>query len=316
MSALPHVLHEDLPPAPYDESGILELSPSEAQALAASLPYSVRFSLRDRITPLQQAYLDIHGFVVFDRVASVDEVERIKLEAQRVQEQLLSEGRRSVFGVPVWIGRGPEGEPFLQRLAFTSVFSDFIHDFVRDARFEPVRTLIGEDARIGDREKDGVVLNRYVRTPGSLRPGLGWHTDALRDLFYNWKVPGPMLNVGLHMDRIRPEDGGLRILPGTHRDGFAKMAFRKPYFVWHRPDAREVAVETWPGDLTVHDGRTWHRVQASPHTGARSMRTSMYVPYVCDAYQPKDEHSKPMLYMRLFDAAMRAKGLAFRVRNR
>ena len=44
----------------------------------------------------------------------------------------------------------------------------------------------------------------------------------------------------------------------------------------------------------------WHRVKASPHTGRRSVRHSMYVPYVVDAYQPKDERSKPLAYHRLF----------------
>jgi hypothetical protein len=31
-------------------------------------------------------------------------------------------------------------------------------------------------------QKDGVVFNRYVRSEGSLRPNLAWHTDALRDV--------------------------------------------------------------------------------------------------------------------------------------
>lgn len=30
----------------------------------------------------------------------------------------------------------------------------------------------------------------------------------------------------------------------------------------------------------------------------------MYVPYVCDAYAPKDENSKPPLYHQLFDARL------------
>ena len=38
------------------------------------------------------------------------------------------------------------------------------------------------------------------------------------------------------------------------------MMFRKPYFISHKPHKHEVAVETLPGDMTVHDGRLWHRV--------------------------------------------------------
>jgi len=108
-----------------------------------------------------------------------------------------------------------------------------------------------------------------------------------------------MLNIGLHFERITKDDGGLRLIPGSHEQGFFSMAFRKLYFLSHAPDAQEIAVETEPGDLTVHDGRLWHRVQASPHTGARSLRHSMYVPYLTDAFQPKGEGSRTPLYHHL-----------------
>jgi hypothetical protein len=85
------------------------------------------------------------------------------------------------------------------------------------------------------------------------------------------------------------------------------MCFAKPYFVSHRPDPHEIAVETEPGDLTVHDGRLWHRVEASPHTGPRSLRRSMYVPYLTDAYQPKSDASRTPLYHYLGRAARAVK---------
>jgi hypothetical protein len=297
----------DTPPPPVDESHWLELSEEQARECAAGLPFSSRFQLRDRVTPVQRAFLDIHGFLVFGQVATETEVQRLLSEAQSVQQRLLDEKRDMVFGVPVWMGTDPDGQPFLQRLAFTSEFSEYIREFVRDPRFEPVRLLVGPEARVGDREKDGVVLNRYLNSTGSLRPGVGWHTDGLRDVFYNWRLPGPQLNVGLHLTRCRPEDGGLRILPGTQHQGLLPLLLRKPYFVSHRPDPKEIAVETWRGDLTVHDGRTWHRVEPNPQQGWPSLRVSMYVPYVTDSYQPKSEDSKPLLYMRLFDLAMRLK---------
>ncbi|MFN7143048.1 MAG: phytanoyl-CoA dioxygenase family protein [Myxococcota bacterium] len=297
----------DVPPAPLDESALLALSDAEAAVHAARLPLGTRFRLRAEITPVQAAFLARHGFIVFDRVASDAEVDGILAEVDRVEAELLAAGKTKVYGVPVWFGLDPDGRDFLYRMGFTSVYSPYLARFVRDDRFEPVRRLIGEDARIGDREKDGVVFNRYVKAEGSLRPNLAWHTDALRDVFYNRKMPGPMLNVGLHFDRIRPEDGGLRVLPGTHTQGVWSTLFSKIHFVTQAPDRREVAVETWPGDLTVHDGRMWHRVEASPKTGWASLRRSMYVPYVCDSYQPKSEESATPAYMRLFDAIMRMK---------
>ena len=276
-------------------------------AAARALPLSARFRLGPELTPVQRAFLDRHGFLVFDRVASEAELDAMLADIAAAQARLIAEGQTTLNGVPVWVGWDPDGAPTVYRMGFTSEVAPAVARFVTDPRFEPIRRLIGEDARVGVREKDGVVFNRYVRAPGSLRPTLAWHTDALRDVFYNRRMPGPMLNVGLHFDRVRAEDGGLRVLPGTHTQGVWSTLFRKVHFVTERADPREVAVETWPGDLTVHDGRMWHRVAASPKTGWESQRRSMYVPYVVDAWQPKDARSGTPLYLRVFDLVMRAR---------
>ncbi len=281
-----------------DARNAADLPAEEVERLAAALPLASRFGLGEALTPLQRAFLTRNGFIVFGNVARRDELLAIDAEVQRIQERWLAEERRKVYGIPLFVGRDPEGSPFVQRFAFTSMFSDVVRAFVRDRRFDPVRALIGDDTRVGDQEKDGVVFNRNLNVPGSAYPRLGWHTDGLRDLFYLRK-PGPMLNVGLHFDRVTAADGGLRIIPGTHQQSFWGMCFHKPYFVAHAPDPREVAVETYPGDLTVHDGRTWHRVEASPHTGWASLRRTMYVPYLTDAYQPKGEDSPTPLYHHL-----------------
>ncbi|MGE0706978.1 MAG: phytanoyl-CoA dioxygenase family protein [Planctomycetota bacterium] len=268
---------------------------SPAAEEAAHLPLTTRFELGREITPVQRAFLERNGFLVFSQVARAEEIERIDAEVRAVQERWLAEGRKKVYGIPLFVGSDPEGQPFIQRFAFTSMFSDYIRAFVRDERFFPVRSLIGAETRVGDEEKDGVVFNRNLNVAGSAYPRLGWHTDGLRELFY-LRVPGPMLNVGLHLDRVRAEEGGLRLIPGSHTQGFLNMAFAKPYFVSHRPDPREIAVETEPGDLTVHDGRTWHRVEASPRTGWSSLRRTMYVPYLTDSYSPKSEESPTPAY--------------------
>jgi hypothetical protein len=254
-----------------------------------------RVSLGAAIPPTQAAFLAHYGFLHFERVATEDEVAMLAGEFERIESQWIAEGRRSVYGIPLFFGRGAGGRPLLQRVAFASAFSERIHAFVRDARFEPIRTLVANGARVGDREKDGVVINRYLNLPGSAYPRLGWHTDGLRDLFYG-RMPQRMLNVGLHFDACPADNGGLRILPGSHTQGFWSMAFRKPYFVWHRPDPREICVETQPGDLTVHDGRLWHRVAQSERVGPASLRRSMYVPYLTGPYEPKSDASGTPAY--------------------
>jgi hypothetical protein len=260
-------------------------------------PLGTRFRLGAEVTPEQAGFLDAHGYLHYESVATPDEVAMIGDEMQRIEQQWLDEGRRKVFGIPLFFGRAMDegGRPMLQRLAFASMFSAKIRDFVRDSRFEPIRRLVGEDARVGDDEKDGVVLNRYLNLPGSIYPRLGWHTDGLRDLFYG-RMPQRMLNIGLHLDACDAANGGLRLIPGSHTQGFWSMCFHKAYFVSHAPDPDEICVETGPGDLTVHDGRLWHRVARSTRTGPASLRRSMYVPYLTGPYEPKSEASPTPLY--------------------
>ncbi|MGD0526968.1 MAG: phytanoyl-CoA dioxygenase family protein [Polyangiaceae bacterium] len=280
---------------------------SERHAAGALPPVGTRFTLGRTITDVQRRFLDRHGFLVFAKVATVAEVGTIGDELDRIERDWIATDRKTVNGIPLFWGRN-EGRPYLQRFPFTSTFSEPIHDLVRDPRFAPIRDLVGAGARIGDREKDGVVVNRYVNVAGSVHPRLGWHTDGLRDLFY-LRMPKPMLNIGLHLDRCPADNGGLRLIPGSHTQGFFSMCFRKPYFVSHKPDPAEIAVETEPGDLTVHDGRLWHRVAVSTRTGPASLRRSMYVPYLTDPYEPKSEASKTPLYHHLGAALRKLRSL-------
>jgi ectoine hydroxylase-related dioxygenase (phytanoyl-CoA dioxygenase family) len=271
---------------------------SVVERVVDQLPLDARFDLVQHITPVQQEFFDRHGYMVFNQVAKTDEVEMILGEIDRIQETWIGEDRTHVHGIPLFVGRDPDGQPFIQRFTFTSMFSASLRAFVLDDRFEPVRQMVGADARVGHDEMDGVVFNRYVKSTGSAYPKLGWHTDGLRDIAYLRK-PEQMFNVGMHFDRITEADGGLRILPGSHKQGMWDMCFRKLYFVDHRPDPAEVMVETWPGDLTVHDGRTWHRVQGSNKDGWQSLRRSMYVPYQMGEAIRRTDDSPTPIYHRL-----------------
>lgn len=262
-----------------------------------SLPIDTRFQLGEQITPVQEAFFEEHGFLHFEGVLNVEEVRGIKDELSAVEAQWIETGRTHVHGIPIFYGRRASGRPFVQRFAFTSLFSEGISTIVNDVRFKALLPLVGEDARIGEAEKDGVVVNRYINEKGSIYKRLGWHTDGLRDLFC-LRMPKRMLNVGLHLDEVGEEKGGLRLLPGTHLQGFFSMCFRKLYFLWHRRDPKEICVLTQPGDLTVHDGRLWHRVARAKMKGEESLRHSIYVPYLTGPVEPKGPESKTPGYHR------------------
>jgi hypothetical protein len=124
--------------------------------MGAGPPLSTRFRLGPEITAEQAAFLDDHGFLVFGRVASADEIAALDASLRRIERLWLDEKRRFVNGVPVFWGT-IDGKPTVQRFAFCSLFSQTIREFVHDPRFEPIRRMIGERARVGDEEQDGVV---------------------------------------------------------------------------------------------------------------------------------------------------------------
>ena len=274
---------------------------------AATLPLDTRFDLNDGLTDVHRAFLAQHGFLVFGGVYSDTEVANMNLDIDRLRDEWVRENRTSVNGIPLFIGKGPGAEPLIQRMPFTSCFSTVVRDMIRDRRLEPIKTLIGSEVRIGDQEKDGCVVNTYLNVEGSVYPRLGWHTDGLRDVFYLRK-PKQMLNVGIHLSDCPLENGGLRLIPGSHEQSMFAMAFRKISFLDHRPDRNEIAVQTQKGDLTIHDGRLWHRVAQSNRVGPESFRRSMYVPYLTDEYDPKDTESATPLYHRLGQVLRRLRG--------
>lgn len=257
------------------------------------------FHFEGTITEQQLQYFRKHGIIQFRNFVDRETVARFIRETEQVQRQLLSYDIRKVNGIPLKFGQDVNGDPLIQRIAFASQYSPVLSNFLKDSRVRQLTRLLAPyDGRIGENEKDGLVVNHYVNTTESQFKQLGWHTDSPRDLFLGSRIM-PMLNVGLHLDDCPLENGGLRVLPGTHKQGLFRLLFRKKYFIDNNPDKKEVGFNIAAGDLTIHDGRLWHRVQQSPFTGEKSRRRVMYIPIITGAYQPKHANSPTPFYHKL-----------------
>ena len=268
-----------------------------------SPPPPTKFTLRGPLDAEQRDFLDTYGYIHFARFAAPAEIEMIRAELGRIEAAWIAEERRTVNGIPIRYGTRPDGSRYVNRFAFTSLFSPRLREFLADERWEAVRAACGEKFRLGQQEKDGVVVNQFMNQPGSRYKRLGWHVDALRDLFYG-RLPQPMLNVGLYLDDSYRDKGALRILPGSHKQSLWQMLFGKLHFLDHRDDPREIILEADAGDLTFHDGRTWHRVGKAQTTGLASLRRTMYLPFLTGPFEPKNEASPTPLYHR-FSRALR-----------
>lgn len=256
-----------------------------------------KFTLGNKITAEQQDFFDQHGFIHFSNFIKKETIDDIIRASGEVQKDWIDNNRIKVNGIPVKYGKDLDGSPIVQRFAFINQHHGLFSELTRDPRFDILLDLIGPGARLGTEEKDGMVFNHYVNSTESKFTQMGWHTDGLRDIFHGQRL-NPMLNAGIHLDNLKPENGGLRILPGTHQQSLYQMLFRKKYFLDNKADANEIAVIPAAGDLTIHDGRLWHRVAQSTVTGEESRRRVIYIPIIAGKYEPKHENSPTAFYQR------------------
>jgi hypothetical protein len=284
--------------APCDGSG---MHATRTVAGTAELPaanariHMPDFTLGERLTAEQREFLDTHGFIRFKGFADAATVEGLRAEHEEIDRRLIAEGRTALFGVPFIRGTRKDGSVYIQRMPFSSLFGPKLHTFLQDPRFKAILEVAGDDFRIGEQERDGLVINHFRHEEGSKYKRLGWHTDSLRDLAYLEK-PRKYLNVGFYLDDSPVTKGGVRLLPGTHNQGIFSMLTRKAHFLQYEPDPGEYAIEAKAGDLTIHDGRIWHRVAQATVTGDASQRRVMYLPLMNGPEKPKNEKSRTPYY--------------------
>lgn len=241
------------------------------------------------------AFFEEFGFIHFRQFFSEEQIAGALNAIADIEKEWLHASIEKVNGIPIKYGKDENAHPIVQRFAFASLHSEYLHQMLADPYVQSLKKLLGDDTRIAENEKDGLVINHYINTGESAYTKLGWHTDGLRDLFTQFKL-NPMLNVGIYLDNSPKEKGGLRIIPGSHKQGWYDMFFRKKYFVDNMPDPDEFIIEAEAGDLTVHSGRLWHRVALATVQGAASKRRVMYFPIIRGKYQPKTHRSPTPIY--------------------
>lgn len=254
------------------------------------------FTMGDTIMAEQLDFFNKNGYIVFKNFLKKETVNLFLSEMKRVEAAWVEQGIEKINGIPVKYGKDENGKTIVQRFCFLSQHSNVLHELLQSPQIQAfTQFLYPYEGRVAEDEKDGLVLNNYLRTPESKFTHMGWHTDSPRDLFMGHRIM-PMLNVGIHLDDCPFSNGGLRIIPGTHKQGFLKLMFGKKYYIDKDADPLEVGFNIEAGDLTIHDGRIWHRVEQSPFTGEKSRRRVMYVPIVTGKYMPKTKKSKTPFY--------------------
>jgi len=264
-----------------------------------------KFQLGETVTKAEIDFFDKYGFIHYTNFITRERAEKVSSAIDEKQKEIIAKGIKKINGIPIKFGEDENSEPIIQRFPYTSQMVPEVAKLYDDARLQNLKELIpdaGYPRRIGLNEKDGVVANHYVNTGNSNYKQLGWHTDVARD-FLLGKGMYPMLNVGIYLTDSNPENGGLRTLPGTHKQNGFQTMFKKLQVLNTKEDPNEVSMEAEAGDLCVHDGRLWHRVAMSPHVGKKSHRRVMYVSMLSGPADERNEKSKTPFYLRFLRLA-------------
>ncbi len=245
------------------------------------------------LSDADRAHLAQHGWLRVRGVLDAAEIAALRQALDAAVQGLRDEGRETVLGLPL-LFTDLGGERTIGRLAYASHYVPLVAELVHDQRFDPLRRLVAPEAVLAERCRMGVIFNDLRGIPGGTSH-MGWHTDGHKQLFRGrWPVQN--LQMCLHLDDAPAALGGVRVLPGTHTQGLWGLLFGKLLFVDKRPDRREVALEAGAGDVTIYDGRLWHRTDPGSVTGSR--RRQLWLKYLAAPEPDRTEQSPASLFLK------------------
>jgi hypothetical protein len=157
-----------------------------------------------------------------------------------------------------------DGEPFAHYVCEITTVSDrareaVMHPTVVDA----VTHLLGPQRWLLEDDRFGVVYQDARPGDGSAYSRIGWHSDAQSGPNLDW---WPSVAFTVHLDATSPQNGFLRVVPGSHRGGTESMppGFEKV--------PGEVAVYCERGDVLLHHSDLWHSAARATDDGPGGVR--------------------------------------------
>lgn len=223
----------------------------------APLDLRRRFRPDDDVEEMRH-YLATAGYLHVAGVFSAEEVERWGREVEHARSM-------TTPGDPFsWWSVNAAGDEVLTRINYLGRHSTVLQDLSHDERLTAFARLAGDDLRVCDDRLDGPMV--FVKHAAVVKGNgdLAWHVD---DGIGGHPVMCPLLQLGVQLDRADAANGQLLVLAGSHR-------YAKHWLAWgEEGDLPVVALDTEPGDLTVHHGDTMHTTPppTAPDAGRRAL---------------------------------------------
>jgi len=197
--------------------------------------------------------LDRDGFVVVRRFLPEEELARLRQELDRYIWTVVP---TLADGDAFFEDRSkPETLKQMQRMGCDAFFAAY----VKNSRWQELAEgLLGERAAAEQPE--------WFSKP----PGTNHVTPPHQDNFYFCLTPPQVITIWLALDPVDAENGCLRYVRGSHKQGYRNHARSKILgfsqgITDYTPDdfTREVAILLQPGDAVAHYGMTIHRADAN-----------------------------------------------------
>lgn len=216
------------------------------------------FALTDPTAALRH-FLHQTGYLLVRGAFARDEVARLTEVVERFQATARPGDGRS------WWARREDGNDVLCRLIYLGLVAPEIAALSDDPRLVGLAALAGVPLRPVHDRSDGHSL--VIKNAGVVEglSDLPWHRDCGLG---GHPVTCPAINIGLQLDAASARRGRLLFVPGSWRASC------------HRTDlsrAPVVAIDTEPGDCTVHFGDVLHA--APPPEAGGPGRRALYVTF-------------------------------------
>lgn len=239
---------------------IVEGRPIYDPAAVAPLPLDRTFTLDDDPDDLARQLQEL-GFLHVRGVFSPDEIAEVSAEVDRLRARATPDDRRS------WWARTAGGDDVCCRLIYSSLHSATLGRLAGDERLHRLASASGQRLVPAVDRLDGVSV--VIKNPAVVEglSDLPWHRDCGLG---GHPVLCPSLNIGVQLDRADAQNGQLHFLAGSHRTSGAPPA--------EGADLPTIAIETEPGDVTVHFGHVYHA--APPPLAPDAGRRALYVGFV------------------------------------
>jgi ectoine hydroxylase-related dioxygenase (phytanoyl-CoA dioxygenase family) len=215
------------------------------------------------------AFFTEHGFAVVRGVYPDDQLAALEADLLRQQARLVAGELPERCGTVILDHPDAviDGEPFAHYVCHVTEVSAP----AREAAYHPV--LVGLATRILGPQRWMLEDDRFGVVYQDARPGdrsgysrIGWHTDTQSGpTLAVW----PSIGFTIHLDATSPENGFLRVVPGSHlggTDGIPPGFERVP---------GELAVYAARGDVLLHHSDLWHSAARATEDGDPAVRRHM-----------------------------------------